>query len=710
MALIGKIRKNSWILVVMVGLGLGGFILMDMTSSQNMGGGPTTMAEINGQKVDINEFSNKERVVYGNSGGDTYARRAALWDFYVEKSVVSDEADAIGLGVSKDELRDLQFGSNLSPIITSRFRDPATNQVDRNRLTQFQQAIDDNSLDPTLRPFWAHQEEEIITERLKQKINNMAAKGLYVPGWLAERLGNESNEKITFNYVRVPFDLIENTDVALSDEDYKNYLKEHLDEYKVDEEVRKLAYVTFPVVASSQDSAAIREEVAGLVEDFRTAEDDSLFVQSNYGTIDGSYLSKDQLEPAIADTMFSVAIGTVYGPYLSNDGSYKAVKLQDRRAVADSVKSRHILLRVNNQNPLEFQQAYQTVDSLKNLIENGVATFDTLAREFGQDGTAAQGGDLGFAAAGQMVKPFNDLIFYQAEIGELNIVATQFGVHLVEVTDKKYINNEVGVKVAYVSRKIIPSEETQGKVEEMAMDFADANTTVDAMKAAAEGNPELTYSLSAGLKRNDYLIGTLGSGNGTSRELVRWAFGDEQGYEEPVVGEACPDVFAYQKDQEVYTDKFVVVGLNSVQEPGTPSLEEVRSDIEPAVITEKKAELIKQRMNGKTSLPAIAQEFGVQVDTAANVAFSAGFIPNVGNEGKVVARAFGVDLNQLSEPIVGNSGVFILIPTLKPAAGAPNLAAIRSSHLATLRSQVQSRLINSLKDNADVDDMRSRFY
>ncbi|MDV7399432.1 peptidylprolyl isomerase, partial [Arthrospira platensis SPKY1] len=94
----------------------------------------------------------------------------------------------------------------------------------------------------------------------------------------------------------------------------------------------------------------------------------------------------------------------------------------DRKMIPDSVRSRHILIRADMSNQMEIQQTFLTLDSLRVLINAGVQTFDTLALQFGQDGTASTGGDLGYAAPGQMVKPFNDLIFFQAEPDSLYIV------------------------------------------------------------------------------------------------------------------------------------------------------------------------------------------------------------------------------------------------------------------------------------------------
>ena len=72
MALIGKIRKNSWLLIFLIGLGLGGFILMDMFSGQQSIFGSTqfTVGKVAGEKLDWNEFNRAESILYSNSGGD----------------------------------------------------------------------------------------------------------------------------------------------------------------------------------------------------------------------------------------------------------------------------------------------------------------------------------------------------------------------------------------------------------------------------------------------------------------------------------------------------------------------------------------------------------------------------------------------------------------------------------------------------------------
>ena len=710
MALIGKIRKNSWLLIVAIGLGLGGFILMDMMSGQQsvFGSSQTMIADVNGNKLDVNEFTRTEQILYGNTSGDPYARRSTLWNYYVEKYLIEEEAAEIGLGVSKDELIDLQFGTNLSPIITSRFLDPATQQVDRARLNSFRQSIEDGSLDATVRPFWAHQEKEIIQERLKQKMIDMASKGIYVPTWLAEMKGNDNNQKMDMAYVMVPFTSLEDNEVALEDADYQAYIDENKASLDQDEERRRLSYVVFDVIPTAADSAVIYNNVDTLAKDFASTENDTVFVENNFGILNSRYFKESEVAPAIKDTVFDLPIGTVYGPYLEGN-AYKATKVIDRKIIPDSVQSRHILISANNQDVLSMQTAYNTIDSLKSLVEAGTHVFDTLALQFGQDATATKGGDLGYAAPGQMVGPFNDYIFFQGEPGELGIVITQFGVHLVEVTGRKYINNDEGVLLATIQEAIIPSEETQRLVEEEALLFIEGHTTIDAMTQGAADNSKLEMNTTNGLLRNDYQILGLGSSQ-ASRDMIRWAFGDDPNLDDPTVGETSPDLYRFQDPVEFYNNKYVVAALKSIQEPGDLSMENLKDEIEADVINKKKGELLKSQMNGK-DLAALASQYGVQVDTAKNITFASGFIQNVGAEPKVVASAFNYDLNQTSEPIAGSKGVFVVKPVFKPAdTGVANIPQMRSTTARSLQSNVRAFLMESLKKNAEITDNRSRFF
>lgn len=702
MALISKIRKNSWLLVVLVGLGLAGFIVMDMTSGQQsvFGSSQTTMADIEGKRLDWNQFNRTEQVLYGNSGGEIFARRNQLWNYFVEEALVKEEAEALGLGVSSTELMDLQFGTNPSPIIRQRFMNPQTRQVDFQQLNQIKAAIEDGSIkdDPRLNAFWAHQEKEIVKERLQSKLSAMVSKAIYTPTWMAEMGNEEQNAPLKLAYVKIPYDQVDDSEVSLSDEDYENYLKENEEKFRNDEETRVIEYVVFDVLPTPEDSAKLRRKVVDLIPKFEQAENDSSFTERNYGIPPSGYITKDKLSAAIADTIETLAEGSVFGPYM-DAGKFKAVKLIDRREVSDSADTRHILRQA--QQPEQFAAAKKTIDSLENLLLAGTASFDSLATQFSQDpGSANKGGLYEGVTPGQFVPEFNKVLFITGEIGKYYKVRTSYGWHLIEVLSRSE-ETTTRYNVAYLEEAIVPSEGTETAIEDEVLAFVGENRDIESMRASA-AKRGLETEVSGRLEKNDFTIGDLGSGQ-SSRDIVRWAFNANE-------GEVSPELYAFQDPVEYYTNKFVVPALLAKQPAGLPSVANIKSEIEEEVIKEKKGEVLKSRISG-TNLNAIAATYETKVDTASNVRFNAQFIPGLGMEPKVIGEVFKQDVGSTTAPIVGNSGVFVAKVLEKQQAGqATNIPQLRRSISAQDRQQLPNQMIQAMKENADIEDNRSRFY
>ncbi|GIV31833.1 MAG: peptidylprolyl isomerase [Saprospiraceae bacterium] len=722
MALIGKIRRQKWLLTGSLAVALFLFIAMLMFDNPNqsfLGGSATMVGEIEGRKIESQEFNATYEMLYRNIQGDSYAQRTSLWNTLVDEAILTKLAEDIGIGVSKTELLDLQFSTDrnrLSPIITSRYINPNTGQLDYDQLNQLKNIITTNQIDQMIangtlpadfKARWSYQEREIIKDRLQTKVANLIAKALYTPTWMAEMISLDQNTRVDFEYVLVPFDEIDNSEVTLEDADYKAYFEENKEQFRQDEETRKLEYVVLDVVPTAADSAEIRQRIADLLDDFANAEDDSLFVETNYGTLEEAYYKKAELSPVLADTIESMSIGQVFGPYV-DEGAFKAAKLIDKKVIPDSVRARHILRPASDQN--SYLAAVKTIDSLKTLIESGKATFDSLAAEFGTDGTASKGGDLGFFGPGTMVKPFNDLCFYKAEPGKLYTVTTQFGVHLVEVTDRKFgPDREPSYRVAYIAQDIVPSQSTQDSVREVALQLIENNPDLESLrKSVAEMG--MSTIVSAPLKKNDFVVDNLGAGEG-SREMVRWAFGLDINSGEPEIGDVAPRPFGFQAPEMFYTAKYVVAGLYSIRPAGLPSYKDVKAEIEPMVINRKKGELIASKMQGLTDLQAIANTFGTTVDTALNVNLASTFIPNVGPEPKVVAKAWKTEIGQVSGPVIGNAGVFAVKPFNKPTPNpVANLAQVKLSNQQGLRSIIRTRLMQALRKQADITDNRARFF
>jgi peptidyl-prolyl cis-trans isomerase D len=705
MALIGKIRNNMWLMIILIGLALAAFVIMDMTSGG--GGAPSPnqfdVGAVDGDKIDWNEFQRMEQILYSGSEVNIYERRDYLWNFFVNRELINDYADRLGLNVGAEELMELQFGSNLSPIIQQRFANPQTGQVDRQTLNEFRQAINQNQLQPQQRQYWQQQEREIMQNRTQTKFVTLVAKGMYTPTWMAEREANLKSQQASFAYVKVPFAEVSNSEADVTEEDLQTFLSNNKKRFYREEETRIAEFARMRVLPTAQDSMQLREDMTALLAEFKGAENDSLFIEFNEGRLSNNYLNREQLNPKIQEVAFELEVGDTYGPYISQ-GNYQAIKVLGKTTIPDSVEARHIFRQMDPNNPASATNQKELLDSLKTLIESGRGSFDSLAMNNGQDGSAAEGGDLGYFTAGSMLPSFENKTFYALEIGELSVFRSQAGLHLVEVTDKKYDSETPGVKLGYLEQPIIPSEETQNRLYEDALTLASENRDLESLRSAANENPNLDLRVSDPLAANDYQINGINSVD-AGRSIVKYLFDNET-----AVDEISPDVFIVEAQELFYNSEYIIVGLKSIIPEGSPKLEDVKSIVMPEVLKEKKGQLLREAMKNK-DLNQLSASYSTPIDTVQGVGLNASRVPNLGNEPSVVAALQGLSNGQTSSPIVGENGVYVLQVTSKtemPMAG--NISQIKSQKSQEARQVARTRLLQAMQEDADIRDERSKFY
>ncbi|MBK7936192.1 MAG: peptidylprolyl isomerase [Lewinellaceae bacterium] len=698
MALIGSIRKRGWILIVLMTLALGGFILMDImqNTSNYAAGDVNTLGKVNDMEIKRSEFDTYQALIYSKQE-NSYQAREQSWNYFVENAMIKQEAEKLGLGVDREELRDLEFGDNLSPIIVQRYKGDAG--PDRNYLNSVKNAIDGNaqSLQPEFLASWAEQEKEIIKQRLEDKIMAMVTKGLYAPKWQAESVFRESTQRLDFRYVRIPYDKVKDEEAAVTDADYQAFLKDNPHLYDQMEETRVINYLSFDVAPTSGDSTVAYDAVSKLVEGLRTAANDSIYVVGKGGIFDGSYKLKSELPAAMADTLLKLPAGTLIGPYV--DGStWNIAKIIDRKQVPDSVRVSHIAVQAS-------AESERRIDSLLTVLNAGKARFDSLAVKFSQDTKSAEkGGDLGWIPRPPEGNELANLIFYKAEEGKYYKLKNAQVIQLVMVTGKKFINNNTGVKAVFLSKRIEPGKNTQLVVKDRAVAFIQQAKTLEEFTAQAK-QQNFQVMTSSPLKSTDYNVGVLPGGDDT-REIVRWAFDAKT-----KLNNVSQQVFVFRDPAGGYFDsKYVVAALKSISPkgPATVAILKATPEAEQKVKSLKKAEVIKSKMlQNAGDLAGIASTWGVSVDTARGTSIAQG-----GSEPRVVGTAFSLAKDAVSAPVAGNSGVYILSPIAdKLEQQMPaDLTMFRRQAYTSAASMMRINLMNSMKKSAKVEDFRSKFY
>ena len=701
MALIGTIRKRGWILIVLMALALGGFILMDvMSNTQRYSAADiNSLGKVGDAEIKRSDFDTYEKLVYSEQQRDnTYQIRNQAWTYFVEKAIVEQEVEAMGLGVGKEELLDLQFGLNISPIIAERFKNEA-GQPDRAKLASIKDAIEQNQFnDQRARAYWAVQEKEIVKARLQDKIINAVSKGLYTPKWQAEMVFKENNERRDFLTVRIPYDKVKDEEAVVKDSDYEAFLKQNPRLYDQEEESRVISFVSYDVAPTQGDTAIAREAVSKLITGFRTAPNDSSYVIANGGAYQGAYIPKDKFPAGYADSVMSRPIGSIVGPLL-DEGDWSIIKILDRKVLPDSVRARHILIR----EPTPENGA--RIDSLFTLIKSGKQRFDSLAIQLSQDpGSGKIGGDLGWFANGSMVQEFNDVCFLTGEQGKVYKIATQFGWHLLEITGKKFIKNESSAKIAVLGRRIEPSKNTQQAMKDKAVALIQQAKSVGDLEASI-GKQNMQLQNTQAIKINDFNLGVvLGSGE-DARDIIRWAF-----EKETKTGNVSKEVFAFSDPKGGYFDsKYVVAAIKSVIPGGKATVSTLKNlqEADARVKNLKKAEVIKNKIQGSSDLPSIAAQWSGRVDTLRG----ANFLQTSG-EPRVSGTLFNLETGKISAPIIGNNSVIVIQPIADKTQ--PQMPADMTLFRRQMSSQaagaMRTSLMKSLQRQYKVQDNRFRFW
>ncbi len=707
MATLQTIRTKAGLLVaIVIGISLAAFILGDMFQggSSLLQGNRMEVGEINGESIQYPQFQQEvEKLgdIYrmntqqNQLDEDTWVQvREQTWQTMIRNIVMTDVYENLGIKVSSDELFDMLQGTNLHPIVQQLFRNPETGQVDRGAVVQFLRNLE-TGVAPEQRQYWLYLEDQIVDERIQSKYNNLVGKGLYVTSLEAENSLEGRNKQVSFDYIMLNHNSVADTQVVVTDKELRDYYNKNQNNYN-QEKLRQVEYITFPVEPSSEDFAATEEWINSIVSDFASATNNASFINSNSDVgFDDTWYKKEDLPEDIATWIFETdaEINAIFGPYFEDD-AYKLAKLHASEMMPDSVEARHILLQVNTQEEMISQQAL--ADSLKTAIENG-SNFATLAMEFSSDqGSAVQGGDLGWFGRGMMVKPFEDAAFSN-KVNEVTIVNSQFGIHIIQTTARGPETRQV--QVAYLVRNVTPSTQTYQSVYAKASEFAGKNLTKEDFDAAvAEQN---LNKRSASLRETDRQVDNLEN----SRPLIRAAYDSKVGtIIQDLQGSTIFD----------FGDNFVIATLVSATEEGVASFESVKDRVELAVLKQKKGEFLvekaKTAMSGKTDLEAVASELGTTVRNAANVNFTSIQIPGIGMEPKVIGTATSLSPDQISQPVAGNNGVFIVKVTTVNEGEDQNIENEKARLAQNLTFRASSQAYNAHREKAEVEDQRAKFY
>ena len=702
MAILGSLRKNSVVLITVIGMALFAFVISGVFD----GKGYTSqdpIGMVNDQDLSIEEFRNQVDFLersYNLSGMNAVN---SVWDQTVRNLILKNQFELSGVDSGKDHL---EYILSQNPSFNS---EPSfLNDAKIFEIEKFIDLIVEyKTTNPDAYEQWKKQ-ESIFQSQSNEKIYfDLISSGInfsYKDGEFEYLL---QNDRVDIEYVQIPYSSIPDSLVKLKNSDVQKYIKSNHTDFKIDAS-RSIEYVLFEEKPSIEDENETKSFLESFLVEKKeyndiskqeetipsllTAKNLTEFINQNSEIkFDSIYVPKGSLPNNDANILFNLNKGQNYGPYL-DDEYFKISRMLDKKK-GGNIRASHILISFKgskNASPeitRSKSEARKEANRILKLVRKNPDSFSGLALEFSDGPSKSSGGDLGFFQEGAMVKPFNDFVFSKKE-GTIGVVETDFGFHVINIVAKEDL-----VLLASIAIKNIPSENTSDKTFNLATKF--------------EINLSKNKNLNELAKENNYEIKPVSNikilddnlpGLTNQRRLVQWLFSEEV------------ELNSYKRF-DLSNGGYLIAQVTDLREEGLSSVEDVTFTAVPKVRNQKKAELIIKQNKKNKSLEDLANNNNTEIKKALALNQKNATISGAGREPLLVGHAFGLKVDQISDFIIGENGVYKIKVTKKDkSSGLDTYSSYQNQLLLSSRPSVNSTLYQAVKESAEIIDNRSTYY
>ena len=713
MATLEKIRSKAVLLVVVVGVALFAFILTDFLQSGStfINQKKENVAVVDGQTIKYREYQQlvEERInmikMRGNNASiteeQTYQIRQSVLNEMINKILLEDASKKIGFAVSKEELTDLIMGENISPMIQQMpdFQNPQTKQFDRNQLLQFLQSIesDDYTQYPeevilqlmTAKRSWLMIEKQIVEQQLQSKLMTLLSAAI-VSNNLETKAAYEDNKvSVDFDYVMQSYSSVLDEEVSVSDAEIAKLYNERKNNFKQDE-AKVIDYIAVNILPSEKDYQSVVTKLNDVKIKLEETNDvANIVIANSEAPYLDAYVSYDQLSSELKNFIDNSPRDEVKGPIL-DDKTYSLYKYEGETIAPDSVQINIVAL----PNAMEEAAIAQIGDSLITLINSGTPFSEVSLSATGGRSDGNMGWQTESSLVSQVDVAFKNEVF-AANLNVPQIIKSAFGNYLVQVTEKTSPVKKY--KIATVQITVTPSQETKTKLYNDLNQYVSSNHTLETFNGSAV---EAGYNVQTDVEvdKNQLNISNIQN----TRQVILWAFGNKKG--------AISDIYECQNQEY-----FVVAAVKGTLKEGFRSLESVSDILKRELLKEKKAEKIIADLKAKniTDFTQYAEAMNVTPQSVKFVSFSTSRISGIGSEPILNVKAPMASVGEVSAPLKGNNGVYVISITDKKESEEPFDLAAQKQSLQMQNSYRAYQLFQSgqvLRESAKIEDNFSRFF
>lgn len=697
MATLEKIRSKAAFLVVVIGLALLAFIIGDFLNSgqsffmmnQNK------VATVNGKAIGVEEY--QERVnarteqmqaMYQQNGmsmpeGMSANIQMEVYEQMVNEMLMDEELKNLGIAVSDAELQDMLTGDNIHLEIVRAFTDPATGAFDRASLDNYLNIIfhpeENGYTEPEQlqqiamqRQAWLDMEEQIRQSRAYEKFMNLLMASMQPNKVDAEMAYAAQTNSVDIAYAVQSYTTVADSTITISKSDIQAQYDKMKARYETPE-VRTIRYVAVDVKPSTDDYARVEEKINMLQETFATTNDIASIVDNNSDRpYDDVFVVVDNMPADMKAFVEGAKVGDATAPTFANE-AYTMYRLVDTKTAPDT-----ITVQLAN-----FPMGDTRVDSVYNVLVAG-GSFDALGEDINTIAEFAVTEDM-YANLGREfiadVFAAGNSYFKTQSLG-----GTQ---HIAKVV--KRTAPVAKAKVATLTIEVVPSVDTETNLYNTLSSYV---ATYNNVQQFADSAYTAGYTV---MPADCQATQTTLPGMQNARQIIHWAFNAKKG-----------------EFSEIYEidDRYVVAALEKITKEGYRPINELESTLTSVARREKKADVIKSQLAAAapTTMAAYATAMKAEVDTVKFVSVASPSIAGLGYEPIVAGAANGLEMGEISAPVAGNRGVYVMEVVNKNSATRPYDEAAELQRLQQQYTTVANQFVEVLKEKADVENTLVRFF
>ncbi|MBA5628951.1 peptidylprolyl isomerase [Moheibacter lacus] len=718
MAILGDIRKQTWLLVVVIGVAMLAFVAGDLFSENSVvkrifTGDPNEVGNINGESISVAEFINAQSIASSNQNNLSQNQVSQqVWNNLITKKIILAQAEKAGLEVSDDEVWSFmakQYGMVDAAELKTQIGQlksqaeqgiQGTGQAYQNFIMMF---------------------EEAKPNILRQKYMELVTMGVATTSKEAEFQQVANIQNATIDYAFASYDdLKKKYKVEITDDEINAYVKKYPKFYESEATV-DLSYVYFPATPSAEDDQNalndIKKYLTGTVvvdkvnnindtiPSFASASNDSIYV-SKYSDrpFVGQFITRKEIQQYAAqlpadyvDFLTTGSVGQVGGPFKTGN-AYQLVKISKSKEIADSISSSHILISYKGTGN---ETVTRTRDEAKVLADSIVAqanagNFTALVNQYSEDpGSKVKNGSIGWTSrSAQNIAPEYLQFLNTHKTGEIGLTESRFGFHIIKIDGVK---NTTGYQFANIIKDITPSQATSDK------NFSDARTFAQDVQGKSLNDfanlaqkKGFNYNTAENVTRyytQPLVDPSTGFSNEKDNDILRWAFNKD-------TKPGSSFLFTTTNEDQI------IVHLNAKTSKGLASAKSVRKEVEPILIHQKLVEEVNKKLGASPSLDAFASNFGA-VKGNSSITFGSAQIAGKGAEPNVAGAAFGLKPGSVSKAIKGNTGVYVIqVKTVAEAPKVEDATFLVDQIEQQTKQKLTQQLIPSIIMSSDITDSR----